>query len=323
MSRFRAPWWIKNRHQQTIFPHIFRAHPRQRCTRERLELPDGDFLDIDTHIVPHRPIIFLLHGLEGSAQSIYILGLADQLIRAGMGVVAINMRSCSGELNRKPFFYHSGFTADIHYVVSLFSRRHPGSLLGGVGFSLGGNVLLKYLGEGASPLSAAVAVSVPVELLASTHRLSRGAGQYYERRFLALLKGKVRAKQALLNDSGIDVEATLNSRCFREFDNRLTAPTFGFEDAADYYIRSSSLQYLPRITAPTLLLQSLDDPLLAEACFPTAEQCAPSITREYTAQGGHVGFVHGSIRSPRYYAEERALDFLAAHLSTAPQRTSR
>ena len=315
MSQFRVPWWIRNRHQQTIFPHIFRGSPRQRCKRERLELPDGDFLDIDVYVFPKRPLIFLLHGLEGSTQSIYILGISDLLIRAGMGVVAINMRSCSGEMNRKPFFYHSGFTADLRYVVELFSRRHPDSDLGGVGFSLGGNVLLKYLGEEGSLLDAGVAVSAPVDLLASTHRMKKISGRYYEHRFLNQLKSKVRQKHEQLLAIGIDVDAALQSRCFHEFDDALTAPTFGFKGAVDYYTQSSSLQYLPLIQSPTLLLQSLDDPMLAKACFPNAEQCASTVTREYTKKGGHVGFIHGSIWAPKYYAEERALSFLAQHLS--------
>jgi predicted alpha/beta-fold hydrolase len=238
-----------------------------RLERERIALPDGDFLDLDwTRSIggadPARAVAVVLHGLEGSARSGYALEAYRQLERRGLAAVGLNFRSCSGELNRGRRLYHSGETNDLRFVVGVLQRRYPEAWIGAVGFSLGGNVLLKYLAEeseerqrgadaadagaaGQGGVRAAAAISVPYDLAASAAFTERGVARLYVRRLLRSLRAKVRARQA---DLGVmlDLRRALAARTFREFDDAATAPLHGFRDADDYYARSSSAAYWPR-----------------------------------------------------------------------------
>jgi hypothetical protein len=294
--------------------------------RERLALPDGDFLDLDWACLPGRPeeaLVVVLHGLEGSARSGYALEASRQLGRHGVAAVGLNFRSCSGELNRGPRLYHSGETEDLRFVVAALRARYPEARIGAVGFSLGGNVLLKYLGEEGQRaagqrrdgIEAAVAVSVPYDLAASAEFTERGVARLYVRRLLRSLRAKVRARRADLGPF-LDLPRTLAARTFREFDDAATAPLHGFLDADDYYARSSSAAYLGAIRVPSLLIHACDDPFLPPSAVPRDAAAAnPSLQPMFAPHGGHVGFVAGPPWRRSYWAESRAAAVLAARLT--------
>lgn len=288
--------------------------------RERVGTPDGDFVDLDwLDGLSYRPLVVVLHGLEGSARSHYVAGVMREVAARGWRGVVLNFRSCSGELNRLPRFYHSGDTGDLETVVRGIVRREPGSRLGAVGVSLGGNVLLKWLGErtGSLPeqLRAAVGISVPYDLVACARVLDRGfARVVYTRAFLRTLKRKVRAK-ARLYPGFVDVCAVGRARTFAEYDRALTAPLHGFADEVDYWTRCSSRPYLAQIRVPTLLVNALDDPFVPTDALPEPASLPPQVAVEITPCGGHVGFVDTPRPDRASWAERRAVEFLASELT--------
>jgi len=296
--------------------------------RERIELDDGDFVDLDLVVrvdgarpLADAPLVLVLHGLEGSSNSEYVVEMHRALAGAGLASAALNFRSCSGEPNRLPRFYHAGDTADVATVLDLLRTRFPNRPLGAVGFSLGGNVLLKYLGEcGRDPaddaaVTAAVAISAPFDLAAGIVTIERGLSRGYQRYLLRKLRRKVRAKAAILQDH-IDVKTLLAARSVREFDNLGTAPLSGFRDWSDYYAQASSKQFLPDIRRPTLVIRALDDPFLREEEAPPGELTEnPLIEGVFPRSGGHVGFVGGSPRRPVFWAERTAAGYLSAKLA--------
>ncbi|HEX6940547.1 MAG TPA: hydrolase [Longimicrobiales bacterium] len=318
---FRAAWWLRGAHGQTIGGKFLRPDPGIPLHRERLETPDGDFLDLDFPPSPRddAPVVLVLHGLEGSTRRHYMLVTYRELHAHGLRAVGLNFRSCGGEPNRLPRFYHSGDTDDLRFVLGHLARRFPDAPTGAIGFSLGGNVLLKYLGEegdaATAQVRAAAAVSVPFDLAAGAANLERGLmARIYTQYFLRNLRKKVRAKAELLRPH-IDVEATLAAATLRAFDDAATAPLHGFADSADYYRRASSAGYLERIRTPTLLLHAEDDPFLPPAAIPRdAIARNPYLIAGFTRRGGHVGFVAGTPWKPRFWAEEEAARFLATHL---------
>ncbi len=287
--------------------------------RERIDTPDGDFLDLDwvTGDRLDRPLVLVLHGLEGSARSKYAFELYRQLASRGLVAVGLNFRSCSGELNRTARLYHSGETSDLAFVLSTLRKRFPGRPIGAAGFSLGGNVLLKYLGEcglsGADPgVSAAAAVSVPFNLAAGSVHMERGFARVYVWRLLRQLKAKTRGKAHLLNGR-IDIDVVMKARTWREFDDSATAPLHGFSDADDYYDRSSSDRFVPHIRVPTRVIHALDDPFLPSSAVPIeALDANAAIDPVITPTGGHVGFLSGP--PWRFWAEARVADHLARFL---------
>ena len=289
--------------------------------RERWELPDGDFLDLDLgpDPAPDAPLVLLIHGLEGASDRRYMLSVCRELLARGIRPVAMNFRGCSGEMNRLARLYHSGETSDPSWVLARLRRDFPGRRLGALGFSLGGNVLLKLLGEredgGAGLLDAAVAFSVPMDLAAGCQVLERTAmGRAYTSYFLRSLKRKVRAKASLLRGL-IDLDATLASRTLPEFDDSATARLHGFRDASDYYRRCSSSAFVAGVRVPTLVLHALDDPFLPADAFPAAALTAnPAVTVVVHDRGGHVGFMEGPPWAPRYWGDEEGARFLAEAL---------
>ena len=318
---FRPAWWLPGPHAQTLGARWLRSRNGENALRrERIPLPDGDFLDLDfSDVDPRLPLVVVLHGLEGSARSTYALQMYRALRARDIQAVGLNFRSCSGELNQSSRLYHSGETGDLAYVLSLLRRRFPARVIGAVGFSLGGNVLLKYLGEVLPPLrpvvKAAVAISVPFDLAAGARWLERGFSRAYRRYLVRKLQRKTRAKAALLRHR-ISVERVLAARTFVEFDDAATAPLHGFRDAQDYYARSSCAQYLGAIRVPTLLIHSADDPFLPPEAIPRAAVVGNSMLRaEFTETGGHVGFVSGPPWAPVLWVEQRAARFLAEQLS--------
>jgi predicted alpha/beta-fold hydrolase len=291
--------------------------------RERVETPDGDFVDLDwatgattSPRVPPGPLVLVLHGLEGSIRSPYVGGLFREITARGWRAVCLNFRSCSGELNRLRRFYHSGDTGDLDFVVRHLLAREPGLSMGLVGVSLGGNVLLKWLGEEGSrapeAIFGAVGISVPFDLVACARRLDRGFHRYvYTARFLRTMRAKVRAKARRYPDF-VDVAAARRARTFEAYDRAVTAPLNGFADEVDYWTRASSAPYLARIRRPTLLLSARDDPFVPPASLPDPGRLPAEVRAEFVPTGGHVGFLEG--RWPwrvSSWAERRAIAFLA------------
>jgi predicted alpha/beta-fold hydrolase len=308
-STFSPPRWLAGAHTQTILGALLRQPTPLRWERERWELDDGDFLDLDWQRRGHARLAILCHGLEGSSEQGYIRGLAAALARAGWDALAWNLRGCSGTANRLPRFYHSGETGDLRALVVRAAETHDRIAL--VGFSLGGNIVLKYLGEAPPPprVVRAAAVSVPIDLASCARRLDREwTNRLYLRRFLAPMRAKIAAKVQRFPEAfevrGLDRVAT-----FEEFDGRFTGPLHGFRDAEDYWSRSSARQFLPAITVPTLLLNARNDPFLTPHCFPEVEAAASAhVFLEAPASGGHVGFVDGAGRP---WWERRVVDWMS------------
>ena len=319
--RFRPAPWLPGPHLQTLGARMLRRRGGVPFARERLEMPDGDFVDLDfawpDRHDGRRPRVVVLHGLEGSARSGYALEMYRALDAHGLAGVGLNFRSCSGELNRAARLYHSGETGDPAFVFRTLRDRDPGTPLGAVGFSLGGNVLLKHLGEmagGEEILRAAAAISVPFTLSAGADHLERPGGWIYVSFLLRKLRRKILAKRDVLGNRA-DVERALRARTFREFDDAATAPVHGFASAEDYYVRSSSAGFLSSIAVPTLLIHSTDDPFLPAAAVPfEAVEQNTSLIAAIEPKGGHVGFVSGLPWRPHFWAEWEAARFLATAL---------
>lgn len=292
-SKFAPPPWLRNGHLQTILSAVWPGGGPlvSRVEPERLELLDGDFLDLAWMRGGNRQVVILSHGLEGNADAAYIRRLSGAALRVGWDALAWNFRGCGRETNRLLRFYHSGETEDLGAVIAHAAERYDAVAL--LGISLGGNVTLKYLGE-APPHPAvrgAVAISAPVDLESSARELDRQPlNRIYLRRFIKTLVAKVRSKAVAFPDR-LDLTGIKRVATFQEFDDRYTAPIHGFRDAADYWARSSSRQFLSRINVPTLLLNARDDPFLPAPCFPFDEASASaSLSLEAPAHGGHVGF---------------------------------
>jgi uncharacterized protein len=317
VARFEPPLWLRGPHAQTIFGTLLRRPPRLRLLRERWELADGDFVDVDRLDGPAAaPLLLVLHGLEGSSSAHYVRGLLAEARRRRWRGLALNFRSCSGEPNRLLRSYHSGETGDLAEAVQRARGEAVAAPLLVAGFSLGGNVLVKWLGEQgtSAPVRAAAAVSVPFDLRACARALDGpGAMSFvYRTRFLRTLKRKALAKARLF--PGIDAARVRSARTLFEFDEAATAPVHGFRDAQDYWERSSSGPYVSRVRVPLLLLSAEDDPFVPAACLPRAASAAnPAVTLEVYSRGGHLGFVAGPFL-PRFWAEWRLAEFLAAQL---------
>ncbi len=317
---FRPAWWLRNPHAQTFAGRYMRPRAPFLLERRRLDTPDGDFLDLDfaPEPAPGAPIVVLLHGLEGSTRRGYMSEMFRQLFARGLRGVGLNFRSCGGTPNRVARFYHSGETGDLAHVVEELRGRHPGRPIGAVGFSLGGNVLLKHLGERGhdATIAAAAAVSVPYDLEGCAARLSgRLPGRAYGSHFLRALQRKVRAKRRLL-DGVVDVERALAARTLMDYDDAMTAPLHGFAGADDYYAQADARRRLAGIRTPTLLVQSRDDPFLPQGAVPEAAVAAnPHITAAFTDRGGHLGFMEGGFPwRRRFWAERVAAGFVAGRL---------
>jgi len=293
-----------------------RRAPRPLLRRERLELPDGDFLDLDWNANLGGPVVLILHGLEGSSRSHYARALLELAHARGWRAALLHFRGCSGEPNRLARGYHSGETGDLTFVVDLLRHHHPATRIAVVGFSLGGNVLLKWLGETGirAPIDAAVAVSVPFILGDCADRLDRGFSRVYQWELMHRMRRSVARKQKRLA-LPLAIADLSQLHTFRDFDEHITAPLHGFRGASHYYDVSSCRQYLSGISCPTLIVHALDDPFMTPATAPTAAEISPSTTLELYPHGGHVGFVTGpSPWQPRYWLDERIPAFLAPFL---------
>lgn len=312
---FEPAWWLPGPHLPTLWASLARRRTRLDARRERLSLKDGDFLDLRWVGSDRGPIIVVLHGLEGSHRSKYAAAILDRVERRGWGGVLMHFRGCSGEPNRRDRSYHSGDTGDFAYLLTVLARRYPGRQIMAVGYSLGGNVLLKYLGECGddSTLTAAGAISVPFELAAGANRLNRGMSKIYQRRLVRSLQDKVRTKFAD-RPAPIPLDELDTWTDFWSFDDNVTAPLHGFRDADEYYSRSSCRQYLGAIATPTLLIHARDDPFLTIDAIPQPAELSATTRLELSERGGHVGFIAGRIPlKPRYWIDDRLMAWFESH----------
>ncbi len=311
--------WLPGANAMTVFGAVIWPRPRPRTIRERWELPDGDFLDVDRLAGPSQdaPLLVVCHGLEGSSRAPYIRGLLATARRRGLAALAMNFRSCSGTPNRLARIYHSGETGDLAYMIERTVAERPGRPIVLCGFSLGGNVVVKYLGERGDAVPAEVAgaavVSVPFDLTRCAAVLD-GPGFWswvYRERFLTALREK--ALGVVRRFPGrLDEAAIRRARTIAAFDDAVTAPLHGFESAQDYWRRSSSGPFVAGVRRPLLAISALDDPLVPGRSLPLeAARENPSVTLVATERGGHVGFVSGGPLRPAFWAEERAVEFLA------------
>lgn len=309
---YKPPLLFKNRHVNTIYSSLFRKTKPLSFKRKRIETLDDDFLDIDLIENASRKIVILCHGLEGSSDSKYIQATAKLLSLNGYSVAAMNYRFCSGEINRQLVTYHSGKTDDLHTVINFVLPNYDSIYL--VGFSLGGNLILKYNGDGLFSLSpkikANVAISVPVDLKGSSISLKRCENVLYRWRFLRTLSKKMFLKHQQFPNE-LDLAPLKKIKTLTDFDDFFTSKINGFKDAEDYYLKASSKQFIHNISKPTLLINALDDPFLSESCFPISEAEENSnfflMTPIY---GGHVGFIS---KGAFYWSEIQILNFLNSY----------
>ncbi len=312
-SSYKAPFGRSNPHLQTIVPTLYRKIDGVQYQRERFTTSDQDFLDLDWSRVGARRLVIVLHGLEGSSERPYMKGMVKAFNKHNWDALAMNFRGCSGESNLNTRMYHSGETEDLGAVIAKIIDAGTYDRLALVGFSLGGNVILKYLGERGTNIPAeikgAAVFSVPCDLEACSVCLERWSNRLYLYRFLGMLGSKVKAKSLAMSQE-FDEKAFDELKMLRDFDDKFTAPLHGFKDATDYYTKSSCKQFLAGISVPTLLVNAADDPFMSETCYPTKEaEENPNLFLEIPKHGGHVGFM-ASASEGQYWSETRATEFL-------------
>lgn len=315
-SPFRPAWWLPGAHAQTLWPALCRPRGHLAVDWERVELTDGDFIDLAWSGPRDAPVVLFLHGLEGGIGSHYAHGMMRRLNAHGLRACLMHFRGRGRAPNRLPISYHSGKTDDPQTVLAHIRARHGRAPVGAVGISLGGNVLLKWLGEQGdnSPLLRAVAISVPFRLDQAAVRLERGLSRLYQRHLVGSLRRSYREKFARIRSPlAIDVERL---ETFHDFDEHVTAALHGFAGADDYYARCSSRPFIPRIRVDTLILHARDDPFMFPDSAPSAAELPANVSLELTRHGGHVGFVDGALPwRAGYYAERRAAQWIADGVS--------
>jgi predicted alpha/beta-fold hydrolase len=321
-GKFSPAWWLRGPHAQTLWSQYFRRRRLPEMRLERLEMPDGDRLHLyHRDVRPDGPRLFLLHGLEGSVRSHYVQGFVRGAGQRSWNTTLLVFRGCGPELNTAPRMYHSGETGDLRHALSILTHRHPAQPVALAGVSLGGNVLLKYLGENPDGVPdqvvAAATISVPYDLEAGSRHLQKGFARVYDRHFLKSLRRKALLK--LEQHPGLfSRERMLSVRTIEDFDDAVTGPVHGFKGSSDYYSKSSSIHFLDRIAVPTLLVSSRDDPFLPAAVLERVRQAAAPnrhLSVDFTSHGGHVGFLAGNLPfRPVHWAEHRVLSFFDTFL---------
>jgi predicted alpha/beta-fold hydrolase len=307
---YSPPWYLFNRHLETIYPALFRKANNGSSDSERVATKDKDFIDLDFYNIEADKTVILSHGLEGNSKKPYMIGMINTLLNAGFNCVAWNFRGCSGIHNRHAYSYHSGATQDLDYIIEKTEYKFPLTKIYLIGFSLGGNLTLKYLGENSlnSRIEKAIAVSVPLDLHQSCMAISKKSNWIYTKRFLKTLKRKISDKAKLfpheINVSGIKEITNL-----LEFDDRYTAPLHGFKNAIDYYTQCSSINFLEKIAVPTLIINARNDPFLSPECYPENIN-KDFIKYDYPPFGGHLGFKMSGYKN-KYYHEIKSLEFLS------------
>jgi len=317
VTPYHPPVWLRGGHAQTIYPKFLR-HAPQPYRRERWETPDGDFIDLDWNLVDtasgdgKTPLVILFHGLEGSSQSHYARALMQALQAVGRPGVVVHFRGCSGELNRLPRAYHSGDSDEVDWILRRFRALFAGQPLFAAGVSLGGNVLLKWLGEredaATGILQGAAAISCPFDMGACGHHLGRGFNRVYAQNFLVTLK-RFSAEKLKRYPGLFDGQRMRRAKSLYEFDDVVTAPLHGFAGADDYWRRASSKPWLGGIRVPTLFINARNDPFVPDGSLPEKHQVPRHVLLDYTAEGGHVGFVSAPFPGRIDWLPQRLLGF--------------
>lgn len=312
-SNYNPFFLFKNRHFNTSYKTLF-TNQSISYKRERIYTDDNDFLDLDFSLVNSNSLVILCHGLEGSSKSKYIVSACNYLNKQNLDCLAVNFRGCSGIDNNNIYSYHSGKTDDLNTIIKYVLSNYNFKNIVLLGYSMGGNIVLKYLGEQlklSSSIKCGIAVSVPVDLESSSNELAKKHNRIYLNRFMKTLKLKALNKIEKFPDNSISKQAILSAKTFEDFDNALTAPLFGFKNARDYWTKSSSINYLPHINVPSLILNAKDDSFLAKNCFPvkTAE-LNKNITLEIPKYGGHVGFNLSIFQKYNFWSEKRIYEFI-------------
>jgi len=322
MKKFEPSFTLKNKHLQTLYSSLFRKNIPLKMEIQKYTLDDGDFLDCYWHKKPKNsktPIVILFHGLAGSYKSPYIQGAMRELSKNGFASVVMHFRGCSGTENKLPRSYHSGDTKDALSWINTLHKEYPNSKLFGVGYSLGGNMLLKLLGEqsDSSLLSAAISVSAPMQLDICADTMNKGFSKFYQYILLKDLNKHLSKKfdthpmQKFLSIKKEDIKK-LNT--FWKFDEAYTAPIHGFKSAQDYYTKCSAKQFLKDIKTPTLIIHSLDDPFMTPDILPQADEISNAVTLEIHPYGGHVGFINKTVFKPDYFLEKRVSAYFKSFL---------
>ena len=317
MRPYRAPPWLPGGHLQTVYPALFMPRHRVTYRRERWDTPDGDFIDLDAiEGERDRPLVALFHGLEGCSNSHYALALMHELKQCGWRGVVIHFRGCSGEPNRLPRAYHSGDTDEIDWIVRRLQHDRAGAPLYAAGVSLGGNALLKWLGERgktAAPLvTRACSVSAPVDLMRAGDALGSGFNLLYARYFLRTLKRKSNGMLSSFPNL-FEADRVKKARTLREFDDAVTAPLHGFKDTDDYWTRASSKPVLRHIAVATLMINARNDPFMPERALPGRSEVSSEVVCEFPAGGGHAGFATGKFPGTLEWLPRRMLQFFAGN----------
>ncbi len=315
MQAYRAPWWLPGGHLQTIYAAFLDWRYRVNYRRERWDTPDGDFIDTDwIEGMNDKPLVVLFHGLEGGSRSHYALSLMHALCKLNWCGVVVLFRSCSGEINRLPRAYHSGDSAEIAWILRKFKTQYPQTKIYAIGVSLGGNALLKWLGEegeGAkNTIDAAAAVSAPLDMMVSGDHLGQGFNLLYTRTFLASMKKKFLEKMKRFPNLA-DREAMLCSRTLRQFDDVVTAPLHGYKNTDDYWTQASSKPGLINIRVPTLLINAKNDPFLPASALPSPAEVSAAVTLDFPDTGGHASFVSGAFPGHLDWLPQKILDFFS------------
>lgn len=310
-SVFKPAWWLRGAHAQTIWSSFIRLKPRLNIEWQRVELADGDFIDLAWSGPKAGKTVLLLHGLEGSVHSGYASGLMRELEQRGYRACLMHFRGCSSQPNRLPQWYHSGQSEDPQRILEFLRDQMGIELYAAVGFSLGGNVLLKWLGEqgAAMPLQRAAVMSVPFRLEHAAQRMDEGFSRLYQRYLIGSMRQSYKKKFTRVS-SPLDIDInTLDT--FWQFDDQVTAPLHGFKGVDDYYARASSRQFIPQIRVPTLILHATDDPFMYSNTPPLSDELPENVWLELTEHGGHVGFISGAIPGlANYWGERRLVEWI-------------
>ena len=318
-STYKPSLFFKNKHFNTVYKTLFYKQ-KLLYNRKRITTPDNDFLDLDFSTVGSSTLVVAMHGLEGSSNSTYILSVVSYLNSKKIDCVAVNFRGCSGEDNLKPYSYHSGKTDDITTILEFVQKNYSYQNIILLGYSMGGNATLKFMGENSklsSLLKAAIAVSVPCDLEGSSNKLSEKSNFIYQERFMRTLRKKALLKIDRYPELGISKETILSTKNFEQFDSSFTAPLFGFKNAQDYWHKNSCKQFLPTINKPTLVLTAKDDPFLSDSCIPFKEaESHPFLQLEVPKYGGHVGFNTNFSTTENNWSETRIHNFITEILPT-------
>ena len=315
---YRPPWYLPNGHGQTIVPALLRRVRSFTFQRQTLSTPDGDRLQLDVLASGSPRLAIITHGLEGDSNRPYVRGMTRAFHREGYDVVAWNLRGCGGVLNQTLRFYHAGATDDLHHLLTHWPGIEQYASIVLIGFSLGGNLTLKYLGEQGTDLSptirGGITFSVPLDLGSCAHRITQPSNRLYHRRFLRQLKQKILDKQPFFPDE-LSLDPLRRIQTLVDFDEQYVAPLHGFRDAQDYYQRSSSRPWLPHIRVPTLVVNALNDPFLSPPCFVPEEDLGHSVVFLAPSQGGHCGFMpRGHTPGDDFWSEQVARQFAREYL---------